>query len=84
DAAACAVIQQNIASCGATDMTTLLRRDARKVDFANSAFDMAKLWLRRCCRFCAPLWLMMRCWCWKKTSARSLSRPIITRKMNGE
>jgi 16S rRNA (guanine966-N2)-methyltransferase len=43
DRAACAAISENIATCGAASVSTLMRRDARKADFANAAFDLVLL-----------------------------------------
>ncbi|MDG1006774.1 MAG: 16S rRNA (guanine(966)-N(2))-methyltransferase RsmD [Alphaproteobacteria bacterium] len=43
EASACAAIQQNIASCGAGEAATLLRRDARKPQFDGAVFDLVFL-----------------------------------------
>lgn len=43
DPAACAAIKQNIATCGADEMSRLLRRDARKADFGAEKFDLILL-----------------------------------------
>jgi 16S rRNA (guanine966-N2)-methyltransferase len=43
DRAAYTAISENIATCDAASVSTLIRRDARKADFANAAFDLVLL-----------------------------------------
>lgn len=43
DHAACAVIKQNIAACGAADKAKLIRHDALRADFGAAQFDLVFL-----------------------------------------